>query len=51
MSAVTLKLDGREILLVGTAHVSQQSVDLFREVVNGHITDILEPITPFLVAQ
>jgi hypothetical protein len=34
-----LEVDGREILLVGTAHVSQQSVDLVREVVERERPD------------
>ena len=34
-----LEVDGREILLVGTAHVSQQSVDLVREVIERERPD------------
>lgn len=36
---VRLQLDGREIVLVGTAHVSRESVDLVREVICGERPD------------
>lgn len=34
-----IDLDGREIILVGTAHVSQKSVDLVHEVIEGEKPD------------
>jgi len=36
---VRLELDGREIVLVGTAHVSRESVDLVREVIRSERPD------------
>ena len=35
----TLEIDGREIILVGTAHISQQSADLVREVIEAEQPD------------
>ena len=36
---VILQIDGREILLVGTAHVSRESADLVREVIEKERPD------------
>ena len=35
----SLEIDGREIILVGTAHISQQSADLVREVIEAEQPD------------
>ena len=34
-----IEVDGREIVLVGTAHISQESVDLVREVIEKEVPD------------
>ncbi len=36
-----LEVDGREIILVGTAHISQQSADLVREVIEAEQPDVV----------
>lgn len=35
----TVEMDGRKFILVGTAHVSRQSVDLVREVIETEQPD------------